>query len=89
MIEVDIQILVCVYGFPVDSHLRAVIIIHLHVGVQEWQVTISFWSHGEFDVWVNIIEVCSESLHMVLMYLYQTDGMLGRATTACLSDVSK
>ena len=43
--------------FLVDSHLWAVIIIHLYTGVQEWQLTISFWSHGEFDVSVNIVEI--------------------------------
>ena len=88
MIGVDIQVLVCVCGFPVDSHLCAVIIIHLYTGVQEWQLTISFWSHGEFDVWVNTVEVCSESFHMILLYLYKCVinifGMLGTVSMACL-----
>ena len=56
----EFKVLVCVYGFPVDSDRDGVVTIPLDECVQEWELGTLFSFHGKLCLGVEIVDMLKE-----------------------------
>lgn len=57
MVGVEKKVLVCVVGFSVDLDVQATVSFDVHSTVQWGQISSSDIFMGEFDVFVNIVDI--------------------------------
>ena len=69
MVRREVEVLIGVRGLPIDRHFSTP---NLPSYIdQEWQIVVKFRFCGELNVVVYAVYRCSETIHIILMYLHK------------------
>ena len=68
MVGVEVQVPVCVGGFPVDGDVQATIILPLEQGVKKGEPSVLLHLHSEPDGWSHAVQVGQELFHCALLH---------------------
>ena len=71
MVRREVEVLIGVRGLPIDRDFSTPIFLHMNTYIQEWELVVKFRFCGELNVAVYAVYMCSETIHMILMYIHK------------------